>query len=51
MAFVGPVAAVVGTTTTLWLTVGVVLAATAIIVSIPSVRTIRAPEAAAIAST
>ena len=44
VALVGPIAGVVGTTATLWLTVGVFLASTAVIVSIPSVRAIRAPE-------
>ncbi len=45
MAFVGPVAAVVGSTTALWLAVGVFAGATAVIVAIPSVRAIRAPGA------
>jgi Major Facilitator Superfamily len=49
MALVGPIAGLIGTTTTLLLTVGVFLTAAAVIVSIPSVRAIRAPEAAAIA--
>lgn len=45
MAFIGPVAAATGTTAALWLAVAVFLAATAVIVAIPSVRAIRAPRA------
>ena len=42
MALAGPVSAVIGIDQTLWLAVAIFLAATAIIVSIPSVRAIRA---------
>ena len=44
MAAAGPVAAVTGTSTALWLGVGVFVLATAVIAAIPSVRTIRAPR-------
>ena len=44
MALAGPVSAAIGVDAFLWLSVAVFLAATAIIVSIPSVRAIRAPE-------
>jgi MFS family permease len=50
MAFAGPMAGLVGTTTTLWITVGVFLGAMALIVSVPSVRRIRAPEADPVAA-
>jgi MFS family permease len=46
MAFVGPVAAVLGVDETIWLTVAIFLAATAVIAAMPSVRAIRAPEPA-----
>ncbi len=42
MALVGPIAVAIGIDETLWLTVAVFLAATAVIVSIPSVRALRA---------
>ena len=45
MALAGPVSALIGIDETLWLSVAIFLAATAIIVSIPSVRAIRAPSA------
>jgi hypothetical protein len=45
MALAGPVSAAIGIDQTLWLSVAIFLAATAIIVSIPSVRAIRAPSA------
>jgi hypothetical protein len=45
MALAGPVSAVIGIDETLWLGVAIFLAATAIIVAIPSVRAIRAPGA------
>jgi len=45
MALAGPVSAVIGIDETLWLGVLIFLVATAIIVSIPSVRAIRAPVA------
>ena len=52
MAFVGPVAAVTGSTAALWLAVAVFFGATAAIAAIPSVRSIRAPKAdAAVAPT
>lgn len=43
MAFVGPVAAVVGVDETIWLSVAIFLVCTAIIASMPSVRAIRGP--------
>jgi hypothetical protein len=45
MALAGPISAVIGIDETLWLTVVIFLAATAIIVAIPSVRAIRATPA------
>ncbi len=42
MAFIGPIAAVTGTTAALWLAVAVFVGATAVIAAIPSVRAIRA---------
>ena len=45
MALAGPVSAAIGIDEFLWLSVAVFLAATALIVSIPSVRAIRAPRA------
>jgi MFS family permease len=45
MAFVGPVADVLGTDVTIWLSVATFLVATAVIVSIPSVRAMSAPVA------
>lgn len=50
-AFVGPVSAGLGVDTTIWLSVAVFLAATAVIASIPSVRAIRTPGAARAATT
>jgi len=43
MALVGPVSASIGIDETLWLTIAVFVASTAVIASIPSVRAIRAP--------
>ena len=51
MALAGPVSAAIGIDETLWLSIVVFLAATAIIVSIPSVRSIRAAGPAAAAPT
>ena len=45
MAFVGPVAAVIGVDRTIWLSVAIFVAATAVIAAMPSVRAIRAPVA------
>jgi MFS family permease len=50
MALAGPVSAVIGIDETLWLGVAIFLAATAIIVAIPSVRAIRAPGAEDVAA-
>jgi MFS family permease len=44
MALAGPISVAIGIDTTLWLAVVIFLAAAAVIVSIPSVRAIRAPE-------
>jgi MFS family permease len=46
MAFVGPVAAVLGVDETIWISVAIFLACTAVIAAMPSVRAIRAPEPA-----
>ncbi len=46
MAFAAPTAVAIGIDQTLWLAVAVFVAATAVIVAIPSVRAIRAPAAA-----
>ena len=46
MALAGPTAAAIGVNETLWLAVAIFIGATAIIAAIPSVRAIRAPEAA-----
>jgi MFS family permease len=46
MAFVGPVAAVIGVDPTIWLSVLIFVACTAVIAAMPSVRAIRAPEPA-----
>ncbi|HEU0335584.1 MAG TPA: MFS transporter [Gaiellaceae bacterium] len=45
MAFVGPVSAVIGVDPTIWLSVVIFVAATAVIAAMPSVRAIRAPAA------
>ncbi|RDI75014.1 Transmembrane secretion effector [Gaiella occulta] len=50
MAFVGPVAVVAGVDATLWLAVAVFVVATAVIASVPSVRAMRAPQAAVAAA-
>jgi MFS family permease len=51
MAFVGPVAAVLGVNETIWLSVGIFLVCTAVIAAMPSVRAIRAPAPEPVAST
>lgn len=51
MAFVGPVAALLGVNETIWLSVGIFLVCTAVIAAMPSVRAIRAPSAAPTATT
>jgi hypothetical protein len=45
MALVGPVSAAIGIEETIWLTVAIFLAATAVIAALPSVWAIRAPAA------
>ena len=45
MAFVGPVAAVIGVDQTIWLSVAIFVAAATVIAAMPSVRAIRAPAA------
>jgi hypothetical protein len=45
MALVGPVSAAIGIEETLWLTVAIFLASTAVIAALPSVWAIRAPAA------